>query len=126
MSASHSSYALSYNIATSHLNKGMIDEAISEYKQALVNAPGYVEVHYNLGIAYSIRGMIDEAISEYRMVLDMNPDYAEAHNNLAVAYFAKECLDLAWKHVRIAQKSNNPPHPEFLKLLKKASEVKQQ
>ena len=161
MSASHSSYALSYNIATSHLNKGMIDEAISEYrmvlnmnpdyaaeahnslgvayfskgmideaiseyKQALVNDPGYVEVHYNLGIAYSIRGMIDEAISEYKTVLDMNPDYAEAHNNLAVAYFAKECLDLAWKHVRIAQKSNNPPHPEFLELLKKASKVNQQ
>ena len=70
--------------------------------------------------------MIDEAISEYIMVLDMNPDYAEAHNNLAVAYFAKECLDLAWKHVRIAQKSNNPPNIEFLKLLKKASEMNQQ
>ena len=92
MSASHSTYALSYNIATSCLN----------------------------------RGMIDEAISEYRMVLNMNPDYAKAHNNLAVAYFAKECLDLAWKHVRIAQKLNNPPHSEFLKLLKKASEVNQQ
>ena len=160
MSASHSTYALSYNIATSHLNKGMIDEAISEYrmvlnmnpdyaeahnslgvayfskgmideaiseyKQALVNDPGYVEAHYNLGIAYSIRGMIDEAIAEYKTVLNMNPDYAEAHNNLAVAYFAKECLDLAWKHVRIAQKSNNPPNIEFLKLLKKASKMNQQ
>lgn len=70
--------------------------------------------------------MIDEAISEYRTVLDMNPHYAEAHTSLAVAYFAKGCLDLAWKHVRIAQKSNNPPPPEFVKLLKKASKVNQQ
>jgi Tfp pilus assembly protein PilF len=58
-------------------------------------------------------------------VLNMNPDYTDAHTSLAVAYFAKGCLDLAWKHVRIAQKSNNPPPPEFVKLLKKASKVNQ-
>jgi tetratricopeptide (TPR) repeat protein len=160
MIASHSTYALSYNIATSYLNKGMIDEAIAEYKTVLDMNPDYAEAHnslgvayfskgmideaiaeykkelchnsdfvkthYNLGIAYFSKGMIDEAIAEYKTVLDMNPDYAEAHNNLAVAYFAKECLDLAWKHVRIAQKSNNPPNIEFLKLLKKASKVNQQ
>ena len=79
-----------------------------------------------MATSYLEKGMINEAISEYRTVLDMNPHYAEAHTSLAVAYFAKGCLDLAWEHVRIAQKSNNPPHPEFVKLLKKASEVNQQ
>jgi tetratricopeptide (TPR) repeat protein len=114
------------NLGVAYFSKGMTDEAISEYKKELCHNSDFVKTHDNLGTAYFSKGMIDEAISEYKTVLDMNPDYAGAHSNLAVAYFAKGCLDLAWKHVRIAQKSNNPPHPEFVKLLKKTSKVNQQ
>ena len=114
------------SLGVAYFSKGMIDEAISEYKKELCHNSDCVKTHDNLGTAYFSKGMIDEAISEYRKVLDMNPDYVEVHTNLAVAYFAKGCLDLAWKHVRIAQKSNNPPHPEFVKLLKKTCKVNQQ
>jgi tetratricopeptide (TPR) repeat protein len=67
--------------------------------------------------------MIDEAISEYRTVLETNPDCAEAHSNLAIAYYAKGSFDLALKHVEIAAKLKVPPHPQFIELLKEASQI---
>ena len=100
----------------------MIDEAISEYKKELCHNSHFAKARYNLGIAYFAKGMTDEAISVYRTVLDTNPDCAEAHSNLAVAYFAKGDLDLAWKHVKIAVKLDDPPHPQFIELLKKVSQ----
>jgi tetratricopeptide (TPR) repeat protein len=82
-----------YNLGLAYYNKGMLDEAISEYKKTLTIDPNHTEAHYNLGLAYDNKGMIDEAISEYKKALIINPHLAKAHNNLGLAYVIKGRLD---------------------------------
>jgi tetratricopeptide (TPR) repeat protein len=76
-------------------NKGMLDEAISEYKKALAINPNYYKAHNNLGVAYARKGRLDEAISEYKKTLAIKPSFVEAYNNLGVAYARKGRLDEA-------------------------------
>ena len=40
-----------YNLGIALDEKGLIDEAIAEYREALRINPGYAEAHYNLGVA---------------------------------------------------------------------------
>jgi Tfp pilus assembly protein PilF len=84
-----------YNLGNVYAQKGMLDEAISAYKQALVIRPRYAEVHHNLGLAYQNKGMLDEAISAYKRTLSISPRYAGAYNNLGNTYVQKGMLDEA-------------------------------
>ncbi len=76
-------------------NKGMLDEAISEYKQALAINLNFADAHYNLGLTYADKEMLDEAISEYKQALAINPNDVEAHTGLGIAYCRKGMLDEA-------------------------------
>jgi tetratricopeptide (TPR) repeat protein len=62
-----------------------LDEAITEYRQALRFRPEFAEAHNNLGLALSGQGKPEEEIAEYRAALRIKPDFAEAHNNLGTA-----------------------------------------
>jgi len=106
------------NLGEAYAEKGRLNDAISEYKQALVIKPRFAEAHnnlgdaytkkgrldeairyakahYNLGVAYFKWGKLDEAIAEYRQALTIKPRYAEAHNNLGITYVKKGKLDRA-------------------------------
>jgi tetratricopeptide (TPR) repeat protein len=48
-----------------YAKKGVLDEAMSEYKKALTINPNFAKAHYNLGLAHESKGMLDEAISEF-------------------------------------------------------------
>ena len=64
----------------------MLDEALSELKQAIALDPDYARAHYNFAAVYGEKERWDEAIREYTRAIELQPDYADAHNNLAVAY----------------------------------------
>ncbi len=81
------------NLGIAYRGKGMYDEAIREYQQALKLEPDNAESFYNLGNAYSNKGMYDEAIREYQQALRLKPDFAEAHVNLGIAYAKKGMYD---------------------------------
>src|SRR5262249_14767662 len=55
--------------------KGQVDEAITEYKEALLRKPDFAVAHYNLGHALHANGRLDDAIAEYKTALRLNPDY---------------------------------------------------
>jgi tetratricopeptide (TPR) repeat protein len=66
-------------------DRGKLDDAIAQFRQALEIAPGYAVAHYNLGNALARRGRpvdVVEAIAHYQDALQFKPDYAEAHSNL--------------------------------------------
>ncbi len=77
------------------IKKGQIDEAISQYQEAIVLIPGYAEAHYNLGTALQKNGQIDEAISQFQEAIRLNTEYAEAFNNLGTALQKKGQIDEA-------------------------------
>ncbi len=84
------------------LKKGQIDEAISQYQEAILLIPGYAEAHYNLGNALGRQGQIDEAISQFQEAIRLKPDYAEAYNNLGIALGRQGQIDEAIRQFREA------------------------
>jgi tetratricopeptide (TPR) repeat protein len=88
------------NLGVIYERKGMLDEAVKEYKTALAIKPNYATAHCNLGNAYAKKGMLDIAILEYEKALGIKDDYADAYYNLGNAYAKKGMFSLAiaeWK-----------------------------
>ncbi len=90
------------NCARAHLSLGVfygetgkLDEAASEYQQALVIHPRFAMAHYNLGNVYTQKGELDRAVPAYRQALAIKPQYAKAHNNLGIVYAMEGRLDKA-------------------------------
>jgi tetratricopeptide (TPR) repeat protein len=81
------------NLGNDLLQKGRVDDAISQYQMALQIKPNYAEAHNNLGNALPQKGRVDDAISQCQMALQIKPDYAEAHNNLGNALLQKGSVD---------------------------------
>ena len=83
-------------------NKGLTDEAILEWREALRIKPDYAEARYSLGHALYTKGfenkdLLDEAIDEPREALRINPDHAEAHCSLGRALYSKKLHDEAYR-----------------------------
>jgi protein O-mannosyl-transferase len=69
--------------------EGRLNEAISQYREALRLKPDDADAHYDLANALYRKGLWDEAISEYREDLKLSPDDPEGHNNLGAVLFRK-------------------------------------
>jgi hypothetical protein len=69
--------------------EGRLNEAISQYREALRLKPNDADAHYDLANALYRKGLWDEAISQYREDLKLSPDDPEGHNNLGVVLFQK-------------------------------------
>jgi Flp pilus assembly protein TadD len=69
--------------------KGQIDDAITQYQEAIRLKPAGADAHNNLGAALYRKGLTDEAIRQYQEALRLKPDYADARKNLDVALAAK-------------------------------------
>jgi Tfp pilus assembly protein PilF/tRNA A-37 threonylcarbamoyl transferase component Bud32 len=90
------------NLGNVLLDKGQLDEAITEYRKVIRLKKGSSEAHNNLGIALARKGRLDEAIAEYQEALRLKPDFAPTHNDLGIALGAKGRLDEAIAEYRRA------------------------
>jgi len=59
--------------------RGKLDEAIAEFREAIRINPDFAEAHYNLGKAWHGLGELDLAVAEWREAIRLKPDYALAH-----------------------------------------------
>ncbi len=83
------------NLGSVLLLKGQVDEARSQYEQALAANPDYAEAHNNLGIIFLRQGKTDDAIAQIERAVAINPQYAEARGNLGNAHLANGQVDEA-------------------------------
>jgi tetratricopeptide (TPR) repeat protein len=79
-----------------------LDEAMSEYRQAIELDPKYAAAHNNLGGIFHAKRRLDEAAAEYRRAIELDPKYALAHYNLGTALYLMGRFDEAEAECRHA------------------------
>ncbi len=80
----HAALGLAYNE-----EKGLIEEAIRQYRIALGIKPLYFDALNNLGIALDMKGDMDGAMQNYKLALIIKPNSPELYNNIGIIYAKK-------------------------------------
>jgi protein O-GlcNAc transferase len=83
------------NIGNSLMQRGLLDEAMDYYQEALHSNPNSYTAYNNIGNVLKDKGQIDNAIAYYQKALQINPNYAPAYSNLGNALKEKGLLDEA-------------------------------
>jgi Tfp pilus assembly protein PilF len=73
------------NFANALKDKGLPDQALIKYQEAIKYDPHYVLAQMNLGIAYLKKGMYHDAVRELSKAIALKSDYAQAYFNLGLA-----------------------------------------
>jgi tetratricopeptide (TPR) repeat protein len=80
-------------VAQSHYKWGLASakngnhvQAITEFKLAIQNEPGWALPYYNLGAVYGNIGELYEAIIAWERATQLDPNFAKAYYNLAIGY----------------------------------------
>ncbi|MEW5800713.1 MAG: tetratricopeptide repeat protein [bacterium] len=97
------------NDAKSHLQAGIAklqdhadEDAIMEFKKALILDPRSADAYYYLALAEQRMGHLDDAVEGYRAALKINPESYGAVFNLAVVYSLQRKYDLAMERYQEA------------------------
>ena len=111
-------------MGTSLNEKGDLEAAIDNYKQALKIKPDYAEAYNNMGTSLNEKGDLEVAIESYKQALKIKPDYVEAYINLGMTFIEvgnrdNAFLNLKKSHELIRGKDPvNPFHQSFLTISK--------
>jgi tetratricopeptide (TPR) repeat protein len=84
----------------------MLEEAIIEYKTALILNPYDFKVHNNYGKILVKKGMLYDALMEFRESIRLNPDDPVSHMNLGVKLVKKDLLNEGLQEIELALKLN--------------------
>jgi len=71
-----------WSLGNALCSQGRVDDAVSEYRQALRINPEFAEGYTSLGNALYSQGKLEEAAVQYREALRITPDSDEARQNL--------------------------------------------
>jgi tetratricopeptide (TPR) repeat protein len=74
-----------YNHGFVYFHQGKLDEAMSDFNEAIKINPD-AAVYINRGIIYYEEGKLTDALSDYNKAIKINPDIAEAYYNRGNAY----------------------------------------
>jgi len=67
--------------------KGLYEDAIGQYREALNLAQNNADAHFNIANSYQHEGLSEKAIEEYLQAIGIKPEHLQARNNLALIYF---------------------------------------
>ena len=84
-----------YNRGNAYIDKGNINQAISDYNKAIELNPKNADAYNNRGNAYLKKSDFDRAISNYDKTIELNPKYVAAYYNRGNAYIDKGNIDQA-------------------------------
>jgi len=86
------------NLGIALVERGEVDEAISQYDKSLQLHSDYAQAHYNLGNALLQKGKVAEAIAQCEEALRLQPNDADAHVALGNALLTGQNVDEAIAH----------------------------
>ena len=84
-----------YNLATTLIKEGRLDEAIPHLEEAIRLMPDFIAAHKNLGAALCTKGRVDEAIPHLEYAASHAPGDPEALSNLGNAFAMKGRFEAA-------------------------------
>ena len=90
-----------------------LDEAVVEYRIALVSQPLDFELYGNLGLALLNQGKPEDAVAIYEKALALNPDLPEIRTALGIAQLAGGDYENGWTNYE-ACLSGYHPHPLYV------------
>ena len=106
-----------YNLGVAYAVKGLWDEAIEGFKEAIRSKPDYALAHYNLGVAYAVKGLWDEAIEGFKEAIRIDPDNIKAHCGLGSLYYKKGNKKKALKEYEILKNLDKEKADNLFKLI---------
>lgn len=83
------------HLSDAYLDKGRLDDAIAQARQALTVESESADAHATLGAALARKGELDEAIAHLHTALQSNPKLLRTHYNLANVCLQKGDIDQA-------------------------------
>jgi Tfp pilus assembly protein PilF len=93
---------LNYELGTSLLNQGRVEEALPYLLRATAQWPTYPWAWNNLGVAQAQSGDLEAAMESWDRVLALDPDHIEVYNNLGNAALEMDDPTTAVRHFRQA------------------------
>lgn len=78
-----------YNWGLAYAKEGNHAQAVTEFKLAIQQEPGWAIPYFNLGAAYGNVGELTLAIRAWERATQVDADFAKAYYNLAIAYSLK-------------------------------------
>lgn len=94
------------NLGIVYSDKGLIDQAVIQYKKSIKLNPGSGKTYNNLGLAYLHSDRVKDAIKAFETALSLSPELISIHNNLGSAYFKEGMIDKAITEWDITLKYN--------------------
>src|SRR5262249_52226267 len=91
-----------HNLGVALARKGLLDDAVAEYREAIRQKPDFAPAYDGLGNALSKQGLLDEAIAAQQTAIRLNPHRAAAHYNLGNHLARQGQFDAAIAHYRKA------------------------
>ena len=93
--------------------QGRLEEAISQYQEALNLDPENAQAHQLLGIAYAWKGQIEPALKHFQAAYKKEPNRADVNMNLGSTYGALNDYENSLFHFRRAVELE-PRHPLYI------------
>ncbi|MGB2631210.1 MAG: tetratricopeptide repeat protein [Candidatus Omnitrophota bacterium] len=90
------------NLGNTYYEKGEIDKAIEQYRNATKINKDYAVAYGNIGSAYLHKKNINEAEEYLTKAIGLKYNYPIAHYNLGIIYFQKKQYDDAIKELTVA------------------------
>lgn len=114
----YTSTPIFWHRGVSNYNLGLIDEALSDFRESYVANPYHLHVLNNLGTCYGLMGEHNTSISYYNKALKVSPQFENALLNLCVSYLNKDNTDSAYFFLsRCNPYTENPNYPGFVTTL---------
>lgn len=85
-------------LANEYKDSGRFEDAMREYRTAILLDPAYASAYNNLGALYFLSGNPSEALAMYLKALELDPGISGIHYNIGIAYDRLALLDEAIKH----------------------------
>src|SRR3990170_9143165 len=68
-----------YQLGNEYNKRGIVDDAIREYKKAIEINDRAPKLYNNLGVAYGKKKLFDDEISSYKKAIELDTGYMDAY-----------------------------------------------